>query len=96
MYCCSSDGSDMKRWVPCCRVCPVPGPTGPTGPTGASGQTGPDPYDLYVQADAAPDGDGTRPKPFQTLGQALAEVQPNGTLHVLCGIYPVTQQFTIF
>lgn len=64
MYCCSSDGSDMKRWVPCCRVCPVPGPTGPTGPTGASGQTGPDPYDLYVQADAAPDGDGTRPKPF--------------------------------
>ena len=134
MYCCSSNGSDMKRWVPCCRICPTPGiagpvgptgpagesgptdptgpagvsgptgptgpagesgPTGPTGPTGAAGQGGPDPYALYVQADAAPGGDGTRAAPFQTLEQALAKALPNGTIHVLCGVYPVTQQLAV-
>ena len=46
------------------------GPTGPTGSTGATGATGPawgietNPYNLYVQADAAPGGDGSQDRPF--------------------------------
>lgn len=49
------------------------GVTGPTGPTGATGATGPavgietNPYNLYVQADAAPGGDGSQDRPFQTI-----------------------------
>lgn len=55
----------------------VPGIVGPTGPTGATGgatgPTGPagsiktNPYNLYVQADAAPGGDGSQDRPFQTI-----------------------------
>lgn len=71
------------------------GPTGATGPTGPSGNVGVNPYNLYVQADAAPGGDGSRATPFQTIGQALAEILPGGTIHVLRGIYPVTQQMVL-
>lgn len=77
------------------------GPTGPTGATGATGPTGPagsvtpDPYQLYVQADAAPGGDGTPDAPFQTIDQALAVAPSNGTIHVRRGTYPVTQQMTV-
>ena len=74
------------------------GPTSPTGPTGATGPTGtiePNPYDLYVQSIAAPDGDGSQTKPFQTIEQALNVVQPNGIINVLSGTYPVTSQLNI-
>lgn len=80
------------------------GPTGPTGPTGAVGPTGPtgptgavepNPYNLYVQADAAPDGDGSQNAPFQTIEQALAAAQPDGFIHVLRGTYPITQQISV-
>lgn len=79
----------------------IAGPTGPTGAAGATGPTGPmgsvppDPYQLYVQADAAPGGDGTRQAPFQTIAQALAAALPNGTIHVLRGTYPVTRQMVV-
>lgn len=82
----------------------LPGPTGPagadglpgpTGPTGATGAMEPNPYNLYVQADAAPGGDGSQAAPFQTIAQALAEVEPGGTINVLRGTYPVTQQLAV-
>ena len=79
----------------------IAGPTGPTGATGATGPTGPtgsvppDSYQLYVQADAAPGGDGTRQAPFRTIAQALAAALPNGTIHVLRGTYPVTRQMVV-
>lgn len=71
------------------------GITGPTGPTGAPGTVEPNPYDLYVQSDAAPNGDGSRQAPFQTIEQALAVAQPDGVIHVLRGTYPVAQQLAI-
>ncbi len=77
------------------------GPTGPTGAAGATGPTGPtgasasDPYDLYVQADAAPGGNGSRSAPFQTIADALAASLPDGTIHVLRGSYPVTEQLYV-
>lgn len=80
------------------------GPTGPTGATGAVGPTGPtraagsmgaNPYNLYVRADAPPDGDGSQAKPFQTIDQALAAAQTGGYIQVLRGIYPVTQQMAV-
>ena len=71
------------------------GPTGPTGPTGATGSIEPNPYNLYVQASAAPGGDGTQEAPFQTIEEALAVARPNGIVHVLPGTYPVTQQIAV-
>lgn len=71
------------------------GATGATGPTGATGGTEPDPYDLYVQADAAPGGDGSRAAPFQTIEEALAAALPNGAVHILPGTYPVTAQLAV-
>lgn len=71
------------------------GETGPTGPTGATGGTEPNPYELYVQADALAGGDGSQAAPFQTIEQALAVSRPNGVVHVLRGIYPITQQMTV-
>lgn len=80
------------------------GPTGPTGPSGADGATGPtgatgsvqpNPYDLYVQSDAAAGGDGSQVAPFQTIDEALAAVEPDGTIHVLRGTYPITQQLVV-
>ena len=63
----------------------VTGPTGPTGPTGATGSVEPNPYNLYVRADAPPNGDGSQASPFQTIEQALAEVEPGGIVHILSG-----------
>ena len=71
------------------------GPTGPTGPTGATGSVQPNPYDLYVQSDAAACGDGSQAAPFQTIDEALAAVEPDGTIHVLRGTYPITQQLVV-
>lgn len=71
------------------------GPTGPTGPTGATGSVQPNPYDLYVQSDAAAGGDGSQVAPFQTIDEALAAVVPDGTIHVLRGTYPITQQLVV-
>ena len=71
------------------------GLTGPTGPTGATGSVEANPYNLYVQADAAPGGDGSQAAPFQTIEQALAVAQPDGFVHVLRGTYPITQQTVV-
>ena len=74
------------------------GPTGADGATGATGATGsiePNPYNLYVKADAAPGGDGSQASPFSTIDQALAAVQPGGTVNVLSGTYPITQQIAV-
>lgn len=71
------------------------GPTGPTGPTGATGSVQPNPYDLYVQSDAAAGGDGSQVAPFQAIDEALAAVEPDGTIHVLRGTYPITQQLVV-
>lgn len=81
----------------------VTGPTGPTGPAGAgapgpTGPTGsiqPNPYDLYVRADAAPGGDGSQAPPYQTIAEALAAVEPDGVIHVMRGTYPITQQLAL-
>ena len=71
------------------------GAVGPTGPTGATGSIEPNPYNLYVQADAAPGGDGSQAAPFETIEQALAVAQPDGFIHVLRGTYPITQQMVV-
>lgn len=82
----------------------APGPTGPagaagapgpTGPTGAAGALGPNPYNLYVQAGAAPGGDGSQAAPYHAIDQALAAAQPGGMIHLLRGTYPVTQQLAV-
>lgn len=70
----------------------APGPTGPTGPTGS---IQPNPYDLYVRADAAPGGDGSQAPPYQTIAEALAAVEPDGVIHVMRGTYPITQQLAL-
>lgn len=71
------------------------GAAGPTGPTGATGSVQPNPYDLYVQSDASAGGDGSQAAPFQTIDEALAAVEPDGTIHVLRGTYPITQQLVV-
>ena len=71
------------------------GATGPTGPTGATGSLGANPYELFVQADAAPGGDGSQAAPFQTIQQALAAAPPDSVIHVLRGTYPISQQLVI-
>jgi hypothetical protein len=71
------------------------GSTGPTGPTGATGGVDPNPYNLYVQADAAPNGDGSQAAPFGTIEQALAVARPDGFIHILRGTYPITQQLVV-
>ncbi len=74
------------------------GPTGPTGaigPTGSPGSIEPNPYNLYVEATAAPGGDGSQKAPFQTIEQALKVVLPNGLINILSGIYPISQQIVI-
>ena len=71
------------------------GATGPTGPTGATGNLGANPYELFVQADAAPGGDGSQAAPYQTIQQALAAAPPDSVIHVLRGTYPISQQLAI-
>lgn len=73
-------------------ICLVPGPTGPTGPTGS---IEPNPYNLYVQSNALPNGDGSEEKPFQTIEEALNVVEPNGVINVLSGTYLVTSQYVL-
>ena len=73
----------------------VAGAVGPTGPTGATDSVQPNPYDLYVQAGAAPGGDGSQAAPFQTIAEALAAVEPDGAINVLRGTYPITQQLAV-
>ena len=82
----------------------IAGVTGPTGPIGATGPTGPigpagtgefDPYNLYVQAGAPAGGDGSQASPLQTIAEALAVVPTNGTIHVLPGTYPISQQLVL-
>ena len=71
------------------------GPTGATGATGATGSIEANPYQLYVQADAPAGGDGSQANPFATIAEALAVAKPNGTIHVLRGTYPITEQMAI-
>ena len=73
----------------------VAGAVGPTGPTGATDSVQPNPYDLYVQAGAAPGGDGSQAAPFQTIAEALAAVEPDGVINVLRGTYHITQQLAV-
>ena len=80
--------NDIKylKFTGCCNNRNV---NGVTGPTGATGTVEPNPYNLYVQSNAGPGGDGSQLAPFQTIEQALAVVQPNGIINVLSGTYPV-------
>lgn len=55
----------------------------------------PDPYELYVRADAAAGGDGSQAAPYQTIAEALAAVEPDGVIHVMRGVYPITQQLAV-
>ena len=48
---------------------------------------------LYVDASAGSEGDGSRSRPFQTIGAALAVAEPGTTIHVASGAYP--EQLTI-
>lgn len=64
-------------------------------PTGPTGSIQPNPYDLYVRADAAPGGDGSQAAPYQTIAEALAAVEPDGVIHVMRGTYPITQQLAL-
>lgn len=101
MYCDDKKRRNMMCCSPCIRVCHitdsigVTGPTGATGPTGPFGSLGVNPYDLYVQSSAQPGGDGSHLAPFQTIEQALAVVKPYGTINVLSGTYPITQQVNL-
>ena len=49
---------------------------------------------VYVDKDAAPGGDGTPAKPYQTISQGIARVVPGGTVHVADGTYPETLYIT--
>lgn len=71
------------------------GATGPIGPTGPTGSVETNPYNLYVQSTAAPDGDGSQARPFQTIYEALAVAEPNGIINILQGMYPITQQISL-
>ena len=62
------------------------------GRPGAWAQT---PMSCFVQADAAPGGDGSQAAPFQTIQQALAAAPPDSVIHVLRGTYPISQQLVI-
>lgn len=100
MYCNNCKGCYVEGCFPY-RMCPVTGPAGPMGPRGATGPTGatggiePNPYGLYVQADAAPGGDGSKAAPFQTIEEGLAAALPNGVVHILPGTYPVAAQLAV-
>ena len=74
----------------CMRIYHVPGPQGPTGPTGSVESN---PYNLYVQSTAAPNGDGSQARPFQAIDEALAVAEPNGIINVLQGT--ITQQISL-
>lgn len=95
MYCDDKKRRNMMCCSPCIRVCHITDSIGVTGPTGPFGSLGVNPYDLYVQSSAQPGGDGSQLAPFQTIEQALAVVKPYGTINVLSGTYPITQQVNL-
>ena len=95
MYCDDKKRRNMMCCSPCIRVCHITDSIGVTGLTGPSGSLGVNPYDLYVQSSAQPGGDGSQLAPFQTIEQALAVVKPYGTINVLSGTYPITQQLNL-
>ena len=76
------------------------GATGATGPagsdgaqgvqgiTGATGSLDPNPYDLYVQADAAPGGNGSITAPFNTIEEALAVAEASDVVILCMGLDP--------
>lgn len=70
------------------------GATGPTGPTGASGATAVNPYDVFVK-EGVLGGDGSRENPFGTIADGYAAVEPEGTVHILPGTYPVNSTLQI-
>ena len=70
------------------------GETGPTGPTGASGATAVNPYDVFVK-EGVLGGDGSRENPFGTIADGYAAVDPEGTVHILPGTYPVNSTLQI-
>ena len=59
------------------------------------GTVAPNPYDLYVQTDAAPGGNGSQADPFQTIEQALAVAPENATINVLPGTHTISQRIVI-
>ena len=71
------------------------GVTGATGPTGATGSVEPNPYNLFVESSAQPNGDGSQRFPFQTLEEALMNALPNSVINVLSGTYSINQQIPI-
>lgn len=95
MYCDDKKRRNMMCCSPCIRVCHITDSIGVTGLTGPFGSLGVNPYDLYVQSSAQPGGDGSQLAPFQTIEQALAVVKPYGTINVLSGTYPITQQINL-
>lgn len=40
-------------------------------------------------------GMGARRRPYQTIAEALAAVEPDGVIHVMRGTYPITQQLAL-
>lgn len=70
------------------------GETGSTGPTGASGATAVNPYDVFVK-EGVLGGDGSRENPFGTIADGYAAVEPEGTVHILPGTYPVNSTLQI-
>ena len=53
-----------------------------------------DPDNIYVKAGSV-DGNGSKAKPFGTIPQGIAAVNPGGTVHVLAGTYPITSQINV-
>ena len=51
------------------------------------------PTNIYVQQGAT--GNGSPLNPFGTIEEGLAAVNPNGTVHILDGTYPITSQINV-
>lgn len=95
MKCYSKYDNNFNYHLPLSRICFITGPTGYTGPTGPSGSLGPNPYILYVSANASPNGNGTEENPFLTIEEALANAKPNSIINILSGTYPITNQIVL-
>ena len=53
-----------------------------------------DPDNIYVRAGSV-EGNGSIAKPFGTIPEGIAAVNPGGTVHVLAGTYPITAQINV-
>ncbi|HHV63539.1 MAG TPA: hypothetical protein GXX46_00435 [Peptococcaceae bacterium] len=53
-----------------------------------------DPDNIYVKAGSV-GGNGSKAKPFGTIREGIAAVNPGGTVHVLAGTYPITAQINV-